>query len=159
MICRTFQRKKYAFLEAAVTPEERISLQNHLASCASCRKACEEAETLRKWLRSGAAEVETSPDFDARFWSRVRERESAPWTVRLGRFLEELLPVPQLAPLAALLTAAFLIGSAGGLASFIDLADETGRGVIPMSGFEEYKGMPESSLTGTYLKAIEGAER
>jgi hypothetical protein len=113
-------------------------------------------------LRAGQTALEPSPGFEARFWARVRARESEGWPAKLGRFFEDLLPVPQLAPVAAFLLAAFLIGSAGGFAAFLDFSNEpflAGGQVTPMSGFEEYKGLPISSLSGTYLRAIEKGDR
>lgn len=161
MNCRNIQRIKYAFQDGALSEIQTRSVEAHLKICLSCGEAYRESLALNKMLRVGQPVIEPSPGFEARFWARVRERETEGWLAKLDRFLADILPVPQLAPVAAFLLAAFLIGSAGGFVSFIDLANDAYREtvqVIPLSGFQEYKGVPSSSLTGTYLRAIEGED-
>ena len=113
-------------------------------------------------LRAGAEAVEPSPDFEANFWQKVFALEKEPWSSRLFRELESLVPVPSLAESFAVLLIALLIGGAGGAFSAVNtLTPERLQAerasVRYLSGFSEFKGLPSPSLAAAYLET--GEER
>jgi hypothetical protein len=113
----------------------------------------EEFEVL---LKSGVRDIVPSPGFEARFWSKVAERQRAPRFARLLTDLGSWVPTPNLSGAVAVLVIAFLVGGAGGVASVKNAppALEAQRSSVQyLSGFREFQGIPASSVAGAYLKS------
>lgn len=116
----------------------------------------EEFETL---LRAGVSELTPSTGFEARFWKKVIERQKTPWAVRFFREVESWIPTPSLSGAVASLVIAFLVGGAGGsvytVRNAADGSDAQRASIRYLSGFQEFQGIPASSIAGTYLKTAE----
>ncbi|MFH1078659.1 MAG: anti-sigma factor [Pseudomonadota bacterium] len=76
MTCNEIENRLPAYLENFLSPEEKKSIEGHLASCPSCRRA---SDALRKaeGIVQDLTEVEPPPFLEQRIMSRVRE-EAAP---------------------------------------------------------------------------------
>jgi hypothetical protein len=72
MTCNEIENRLPAYLENHLSPEEKNSIEGHLASCPHCNRA---AEALRKaqGIVQDLTEVEPPPFFEQRIMSRVRE--------------------------------------------------------------------------------------
>jgi hypothetical protein len=116
----------------------------------------EEFEIL---LRAGVSELAPSEGFEARFWKKVIERQKAPWTIRFFRDLESWIPAPNLSGAVASLVIAFLVGGVGGstytIRNAADGSEAQRASIRYLSGFQEFQGVPASSIAGTYLKTAE----
>jgi anti-sigma factor RsiW len=72
MTCNGIENRLPAYLENVLSPEEKKSVEGHLASCFRCRRASE-ALKLAQGIVQNLAEVEPPPFFEQRIMSRVRE--------------------------------------------------------------------------------------
>jgi hypothetical protein len=102
MTCGEARELFSALVDEALTPDERVALDRHLAGCAECRAELQRFRNVVSLIH--AVEPERAP---VGFVDRVLARTgSAPWYRRLGRAL--VLPLPVKLPLGA--AAAVLIG-------------------------------------------------
>ena len=102
-------------------------------------------------LKSVPAKIEPSRDFEAGFWHKVNAREKEPAIIRIWENLGSLIPTPSFAQAAAMLLLALLIGGGAGVVSAMNIP-------VPaptLSGFQEIKGVPTASISGTYLKLMD----
>ena len=108
-----------------------------------------------------APAIEPSREFDNRFWSRVIEHQRQPWLLRLLKDLEFLIPTPNFSQAFAVLVIAFVIGGTGGFFSAFQTLRTPEQvqaqriSVQYLSGFGEFKGVPSTSVAGTYLRTTE----
>jgi anti-sigma factor RsiW len=106
------------FADAAGSLDEatRATINAHVQACASCRTALETQRSVAAWLRSRPAD-ELSPEFSARLAQRLDEASGwfgiADWRVWTLR----------LAPVAAALALAILLGSDSTAPSTITVED------------------------------------
>ena len=72
MTCQEIQNLLPAFLEDLLPPEEKKSLESHLASCILCYRSLEDLKKAEHLVK-GLEEVEPPPFFEQRIMARVRE--------------------------------------------------------------------------------------
>lgn len=72
MVCKDIEQKLPAYLENALSPQEKGLVEEHLALCSQCKKAMEDLEKTEKLIRE-MDEVEPPPWFTQKIMSRVRE--------------------------------------------------------------------------------------
>jgi hypothetical protein len=72
MVCKDIEQKIPAYLEDALSPQEKGIVEEHLALCPQCKKAIEDLKKTGKLVRE-MEEVEPPPWFTQKIMSRVRE--------------------------------------------------------------------------------------
>lgn len=72
MTCNEIENQFPAYMEDLLSPEERKSIEGHLASCSRCSRALAELKKMDELLQ-GLGEVEPPPFFEQRIMSRIRE--------------------------------------------------------------------------------------
>ncbi len=72
MTCKEIENLLPAYMEDILPPEERKSIEGHLASCFRCSRALADLKKAEALVR-GLEEVEPPPFFEQRIMSRVRE--------------------------------------------------------------------------------------
>lgn len=83
--------------ERLAEPREREQFERHVGSCASCRQALREAESsywYLQWLRPAEAPPTPGPDFYARVWQSIEQRESSGWLGNLAAAWHPQLAYP-----------------------------------------------------------------
>ncbi|GEM_PF-2697542 len=75
MDCHDIRKNLSDFLESELTQEQSAEIRTHLASCRPCTQEMKRHlatwKTLGKWK-----EIEPSPHFKQRFWSKIAEIEN-----------------------------------------------------------------------------------
>jgi hypothetical protein len=71
MLCKDIEHKLSAYLEDALSPQEKTLIEEHLASCPQCSKSIESLKKTEKLVRE-MEEVEPPPWFTQRVMARVR---------------------------------------------------------------------------------------
>ena len=80
MNCHDLKNRIPAYLDGELKGREYDLMKKHLTTCRSCRKEVENHEKI--WQLLGEYEgIDPSPDYAARFWSRVENRSS--WRERI----------------------------------------------------------------------------
>jgi predicted anti-sigma-YlaC factor YlaD len=75
MTCEQIQEKLPAYQDGELSAENEKAIKTHLDVCEVCRK--EEKLLSESWEMLGDLKsIEPSPNFEARFWARVRQEES-----------------------------------------------------------------------------------
>ncbi len=72
MLCKDIEHKLSAYLEDALSPQEKGLIAEHLASCPRCSKSIESLKKTEKLVRE-MEKVEPPPWFTQRVMARVRE--------------------------------------------------------------------------------------
>ncbi len=72
MTCQEIQNLLPAYLEDLLPPEEKKSIESHLASCEECHRSLEDLKRAEDLVKS-LEEVEPPPFFEQRIMARVRE--------------------------------------------------------------------------------------
>ena len=72
MTCNAINNMLPAYLEDILSPEEKKSIERHLASCALCSRILADLRKAENLVK-GLGEVEPPPFFEQRIMSRVRE--------------------------------------------------------------------------------------
>jgi hypothetical protein len=72
MTCNEIENRLPAYMEGLLSPEDRKSIEGHLASCSRCGRALADLKTTEELVR-GLEDVEPPPFFEQRIMSRVRE--------------------------------------------------------------------------------------
>lgn len=147
----------YKWLDGELSGPEREACEAHLKACLSCRKDLDSLKAFHDLVQGSSHSIEPSGSFDSAFWKKAYEREDRKtWLSKARRSLESLFLVPNLSGAMAVLTIAFLIGSAGGAVSGLDAHGSESEPAATLSGSPEYRGIPDSSIAASYLKTIEG---
>ena len=72
MTCKEIHNLLPAYLEDILSPEEKKSIESHLASCSLCRRYLDDLKKAESLVK-GLGEVEPPPFFEQRIMARVRE--------------------------------------------------------------------------------------
>ena len=72
MICKEINNLLPAYLEDILSPEEKKSVESHLASCLLCSRGLADLKKAENLVK-GLEEVEPPPFFEQRIMARVRE--------------------------------------------------------------------------------------
>jgi hypothetical protein len=72
MTCNEIEDRLPAYLENLLSPEEKKTIEGHLASCSRCSRASEVLQKAEEIVQD-LTEVEPPPFFEQRIMSRVRE--------------------------------------------------------------------------------------
>ena len=158
MRCGAFERQIDRWLDRKLGVGEKVDFQTHRDQCGPCRTALESAQKLEALIKIAPGQIAPPRNFEALFWARLSERQKEPWILRIRRECLSLLPVPSRTEALAFALVAFIIGAGGGAISASGVAGqfEAERNSIQyLSGFREFKGMPVSSVSANYLRAIE----
>ena len=99
MTCNEIENRLPAYLEDLLSPEERESIAEHVASCPRCSRAFEDLKETERLLR-GLDEVEPPPFFEQRIMARVREEAGR----KQGIFRRLFYPLHIKIPIQALAT-------------------------------------------------------
>ena len=97
MKCEQVSKELIAYLDRRMDSAERREVEEHLASCASCRKRAEEFRAISN-LMDEMPVIEPSLGFDARIRQRVAAEPQRKW-------FTWIVPQPRLALAAVLLIA------------------------------------------------------
>ena len=157
MNCHDFERKVYLLLDGESRAGEEEVARRHGAGCASCRAKEASIRMLHTVLRAPGADIEPSAGFERRFWLKAAERGGEAWWTRFLREMDSRLYAPAMREAAAFVLLAFLLGGAGGFAmQMSELSSVQGQraSIRYLSGFREFKGVPDSSVAATYLKSV-----
>lgn len=160
MNCK-YQKNIYRLVDGKLKGAEQAQFQKHLQGCFICQKEVGAIQKLNALIKTSAVSVEPSPNFDGIFWQKVLQRENEPWFARVLRRLENLIPAPNFAQTFAVLLFALLIGGTGGFVATANTISpeqmQASRTSIKyLSGFQEFAGVPSSSVAANYLKMTEG---
>ncbi len=135
---------------------ERSIFELHLKSCLVCQEEVQAYLKLENLLLSSFPKIEPSPNFDAIFWKKVLERRKESWLQQLIYIIENGITNLNFSHTFAILVLALLIGGTGGtLATFNSSVQSKDASVLTLSGFEEIKGVPMTSIAGTFLSLEE----
>ena len=75
MTCEKIQEMLPAYQDGELSAENEKAVKAHLEECAACQR--EEQLLPASWEMLGELKpIEPSPDFQARFWARVRQEEA-----------------------------------------------------------------------------------
>ena len=77
MNCRKFKSHISAYLDNKLPSGQKDELGQHTKNCASCREEFYQMDNLKKGL-SNLDVLQTSSDFNARLWARIRREETMP---------------------------------------------------------------------------------
>ncbi len=111
MDCKHTKKLFSAYLDEKLNPRERKGIEDHLASCAGCRKQWQlyqkSWEMLSRWEN-----IEPDADFIPRFWAKAAGQTSAPQLAREKNLWEwpRLVFKGRLAHLFATACLFFIIG-------------------------------------------------
>ena len=155
MDCRRAKKDIHRLLDGELMDSP---LERHVAACASCQKEAQSVRAFQGLLRQARVEIQPDIGFDTIFWEKVSKRQKEPWFAGFFRELEFSIPFPTLSQAMAFVFVAFFIGGTGGAVSAMNAAapsESKKTSVQYLSGFHEFKGVPSSSVTATYLKTIE----
>jgi len=157
MRCRD-RRRIYRWLDGALRGDEAQAFEIHLKQCPLCQQELESTRAFHDLLKWAPAAIEPSETFEAAFWKNAYAREREPWLTKILRDLESIMPAPNFAQAWVAILIAVLIGGGGGIFSALRTwgPAHLGAGQISikyLSGFQEFKGIPESSITVSYMKA------
>jgi hypothetical protein len=72
MTCNEIENRLPAYLENLLTPEQKMSIEGHLAACPRCRRACGDLRQAERIVQD-LPEVEPPPFFEQRIMARVRQ--------------------------------------------------------------------------------------
>ncbi len=107
--------------------------------------------------KAAPPKIEVTPNFDRVFWEKIASRQKEPWFVRGRKWFEASFPVPSFSEAVAVFLIAFVVGGAGGVFSGVRSGatfEAEKMSVRYLSGFQEFKGVPSSSVAGSYLKTL-----
>ena len=148
MTCKDYRKKLYLGVQEK-------DLLAHLEDCPQCRKESKSIEALDGFLKGAFSTIEPSKNFERVFWQKILERQKDPWFERTLKSLESFVPFPTPSQAFAFSLVAFLIGGTGGAVSAMNAPvnmDAKRTSVVYLSGFNEFKGIPSSSVAATYLQ-------
>lgn len=152
MKCDKVRRHISSWLDQELKGSLLAEIEQHLGQCLLCQ---EEAKVMRNFqellIKASPASEEASPNFETNFWKKISEREKTPVWEMIMESLASLVPTPTLAQAAAVILIAVFIGGASGVVSAMNVAPQ----IKSLSGFQEYKGVPQNTLAGTYLNMTE----
>lgn len=147
----------YKWLDGELKGIQKEMFETHSRTCLSCQKEIESAKTFHQLFKTASIHVEPSETFEADFWKKVYARQEKSWFTKLLRDIESHIPIPNFAQAFTVLLIALLIGGTGGAVSAMNTITpkkiETQQTSIKyLSGFQEFKGIPSSSVAASYLK-------
>lgn len=79
MECPEFESLILEYVESSLPGEDRLTVENHVARCASCRRFHEEQTALDRMLDGHLKPPVVGPDFRQRVLLRVAPRKTAYW--------------------------------------------------------------------------------
>jgi len=110
MECREVKENLSAYLDHELDPQLSKAIQTHLGTCPGC--FMENQQMSRAWqMLDLAPEIEPSPDYVSRFWTKASLQESR-YERLLGRW-KNLWGERRLIPIVTVLSLMLIIGSTG----------------------------------------------
>lgn len=158
MNCK-YQINIHKWMDGELEGLRQHEFDSHLKLCANCQVEVKQIEKLNGLIRTSAPSMEASLNFEGRFWQKVLEREKESWLAKVLRGLDSLIPVPNFAQVLTILLMALFIGGTGGfVATANTILPEQMQGkresVKYLSGFQEFAGVPSSSVAASYLRTV-----
>lgn len=153
--CKAAKRDIYRWVDKELKGAEEEALEEHLGQCSFCQKELESIQSFDQVLKAAPGKIDLSGNFERVFWEKISNREKKPLVVKLLRDFQSFLPALNLSQALAALVISFFIGGASGVVFTTTLAQQlpSQRASIHyLSGFREFKGVPETSMAGSYLK-------
>lgn len=157
MDCRDSKKYIYQVLDGEAPGAVKAELTLHVEGCSACRGEFRSIKAFQSILKSDSAKIEPSKHFERVFWQKVLERQKEPWFIRLWNELDSLIPRPSTPQMAMVVLTAFLIGGTGGAVSAVNAPvnlEAKRASVLYLSGFQEFRGIPSSSVAAAYLQTI-----
>lgn len=93
MTCNEIENRLPAYLENLLSPEEKKSIEGHLASCPRCSRACEDLRKAEEFVQD-LTEVDPPPFFEQRIMTRVREEAAQKQGILRKLFYPLYIKVP-----------------------------------------------------------------
>ena len=157
MDCTNSKKYIYQMLDGEAPASIKAELVLHMGGCSVCQREAESIKAFQGILRNDSAKIEPSKHFERVFWQKVLERQKEPWFIRLWNELDFLIPRPSTPQMAMVVLTAFLIGGTGGDVSAVNAPvnlEAKRTSVLYLSGFQEFRGIPSSSVAAAYLQTI-----
>lgn len=156
MDCKELRRHIDTWVDGELGAEQGRAVEGHMEGCSHCRAEVDSSRAFSRLFKAGTVRLRVSDDFEQVFWKKALARHEEPWFVRVLKDRELLIPFPNVSQVVAMLTLAFLIGGVGGLyvnrsTYSVDIKSQKAF-VQYLSGFQEFRGVPSSSVAATYLK-------
>lgn len=150
----------YKWLDGELKGTQKEIFETHSHTCLSCQEEIESITSFHQLLKTVPIHIEPSETFEADFWKKVYARQEESWFTKLLRDIESHIPIPNFAQAFAILLIALLIGGAGGAVSAMNAVTPQKLGsqqtsIKYLSGFQEFKGIPSSSVSASYLKTVD----
>lgn len=101
------------------------------------------------------SEIQLSADFGQRFWEKVDARKNRSWLGRVSEQWHWEIVFPNLTQAVAVVLIAVSVGAAGGAYSTVNRANAS---LQTLSGFQEHRGVPSSSVAGAYFRIVSRGE-
>lgn len=157
MSCK-YRKTSYKVVDGELNERDQIEFQRHLQACLACQKEVASIQKLNNLIRTSSLSIEPSLNFEGIFWQKVLTREAESVFSRLLRVLDSFIPTPNFAQAFSILFLALLIGGTGGfVATASTLSPEQiqagKQSVKYLSGFQEFSGIPSTSVAANYLKS------
>lgn len=135
---------------------ERSIFEPHLKTCLICQKELQAYLKLENLLSSNFPKIDPSPNFDAIFWEKVLQQRKESWLQQLIDVLKNGIAGLNLSHAFGIVILALVIGGTGGTLSTFNLnIQDKDASVLTLSGFDEIKGVPLTSIAGTFLSLEE----
>lgn len=156
MNCK-YQKNINKWVDGELEGSLQREIESHVKSCMSCQKEVELLEKLNGLIRINAPSIEPSLNFEGQFWQKVLGREKESWLAKVLRGLDSLIPTPSFAQVFAIFLMALFIGGTGGfVATANTISPEQMQAkkasVKYLSGFQEFAGIPSTSVAASYLR-------
>lgn len=154
------KNKIYKWIDGELRDAEKVAFETHLERCSPCQKEVDSIRTFHQLLKTAPLQIEPSETFEADFWRKIYTRQSESWFSKLLKNIESHIPVPNFAQALTVVFVALLIGGTGGGVSAMNtMTPERLEGartsVQYLSGFQEFRGIPSSSVAASYMKAVD----
>lgn len=157
------QKNIYQWVDGELRDVGRLAFEKHLSACLICQKEVQVLQKLNLLIRTNVVAIDPSPNFEGIFWQKVLQREKESWLSKVFRRLDSFVPTPNFAQAFAILFMALFIGGTGGfVATANTLTPEQMQAkkasVKYLSGFQEFAGIPSTSVAASYLRGASERE-
>ena len=148
MGCDVVRKDISAYVDGELTEKEKLAVDTHLQKCPDCKRVFNQFAAQSQVLRE-VAEIEPSPDFDVRFWTKVtKQNERTP----LAAEWPSLIFSPTRLIFASILLGILVGGIMGKITSFRHFSSiPTQKTYFERLNLYAFNDFPRGSVGNAYL--------